>query len=99
MEASPSTVSEATGLLARDGYTADFDHLLSDDMPPDDGHRHDPAGLVIERQYRFEGDSNPGDEAIVLGVQCPACGARGVVVSAYGPEADPVLLAKLHDRR
>jgi hypothetical protein len=31
----------------------------------------------------------------VLGVECPACGTRGIVVSAYGPQADPELLALL----
>ena len=37
--------------------------------------------------------SNPDDEAIVIGVTCPACEAKGVLVSAYGPAADPEELA------
>ncbi|MGC1513560.1 MAG: hypothetical protein WA797_11660 [Acidimicrobiales bacterium] len=45
--------------------------------------------------FRFEGDSDPGDEAIVLGIECPACNRRGIIVSAYGPDADPHLLALL----
>jgi hypothetical protein len=26
---------------------------------------------------------------VVFGIVCPGCGARGIVVSAYGPDADP----------
>jgi hypothetical protein len=39
--------------------------------------------------------TDPADEAIVLGVECAACGVRGIVVSAYGPDADPQLIALL----
>jgi hypothetical protein len=31
--------------------------------------------------------------AVVLGVQCPVCSAKGMVVSAFGPDADDQLLA------
>jgi hypothetical protein len=49
----------------------------------------DVRGAIVERVYRFEGDSDPADEAIVLGVHCPALGVRGVVVSGYGAAIDP----------
>jgi hypothetical protein len=48
--------------------------------------------VLVERVYRFEGPSDPADEAIVLGVCCPKCGARGIIVSAFGPDADPEVL-------
>ena len=44
--------------------------------------------VVVDRFFRFEGPSDPADEAIVLGVHCSACGARGTIVSAFGPDAD-----------
>jgi hypothetical protein len=47
----------------------------------------DPRGLHIDLQYRFEGDSNPDDESLVLGLHDPGSGAKGVLVSAYGPSA------------
>jgi len=31
----------------------------------------------------------------VLGMRCPTCGVQGVIVSAYGPNADPELLQHL----
>jgi hypothetical protein len=90
---SPSTVSEAVNLLLADGYTDDLGARGSEGKQGDD-HSHDPADLIIERQFRFEGDSNPDDQAIVLGVHCESCETRGIVVSAYGPDADPALLAR-----
>jgi len=47
----------------------------------------DPRGLHIDLQYRFEGASDPDDESLVLGLHDPGTGARGVLVSAYGPSA------------
>lgn len=38
---------------------------------------------------RFEGDSNPDDESILLAVVMP-CGHRGQMSAAYGPSADSV---------
>ena len=43
---------------------------------------------VVDYQFRFEGDSDPGDEAIVLGISCAGV-QRGVLVSGFGPSADP----------
>lgn len=54
---------------------------------------HGAAAVVVQHTFRFEGESDPGDEAIVLGVGIGECGARGIIVSAYGPDADPELLA------
>jgi hypothetical protein len=52
---------------------------------------HPASAWVITEVFRFEGPSDPGDEAIVLGVACPRCGDRGIVVSAFGPDADDQL--------
>lgn len=91
----PDTVTDALRILAADGYTADFNLA--------DGALHCPAchgehplqHAVAERVYRFEGPSDPADEAIVLGVRCQRCGALGSIVSAFGPDADPETLKNL----
>jgi hypothetical protein len=87
----PGTVLDAVNQLEALGYT---DQLVIDR----DGMRcnacgthHRPERIVVTHTFRFEGPSDPDEEAIVLGVECPECGLRGVVVSAYGPEADPEL--------
>lgn len=61
------TVTEAMDDLKRLGYTVDFSiltekeclicHLTSTVLSPDD--------FEIDNFYRFEGDSDPGDEMIV----------------------------------
>lgn len=39
--------------------------------------------LIIERVYRFEGDSNPDDMAVLYGVKA-GNGMKGVIIDAYG---------------
>lgn len=92
----PATVLEAVQLLEREGYTANTTVL------PDGTIRcgactrtHAVDGALVDRVYRFEGASDPDDEAIVLGVRCPECGVQGVIVSAFGPNADPALFEHL----
>ncbi len=91
----PESEAEALRLLAAAGYVGSFnlagEHLVCSIC----SRPHEPARLVVQHTYRFEGNTDPGDEAIVLGLQCPDCGALGVVVSAYGPDADAELLAVL----
>ena len=54
--------------------------------------------ITVFHTVRFEGNSNPDDEAILLAVAAP-CGHRGVFTGAYGPTADPdtnAVLNSLH---
>ncbi|HEX5586563.1 MAG TPA: phosphoribosylpyrophosphate synthetase [Acidimicrobiia bacterium] len=89
------TVLDAVRILEGLGYTDDLRLEDGGVQCSACGTRHAPERVVITHTYRFEGVSDPADEAIVLGVECPACGTRGVIVSAYGPEADPALFELL----
>lgn len=91
----PDTVTDALRILAADGYTADFNLANAALHCPSCQGRHPLEQAVAERVYRFEGPSDPADEAIVLGVRCPRCGALGTIVSAFGPDADPETLKRL----
>jgi hypothetical protein len=91
----PETVTEALALLAADGYDVDFNLVGTSMTCPRCLTVHDLDRAAIERQFRFEGPSDPGDEAIVLGLRCTDCGAQGVFVSAFGPDADPDLLRRI----
>jgi hypothetical protein len=95
----PETVTDAVQLLEGEGYNAEFTLNGRAFRCGVCRHHHAPARLVIDRTFRFEGPSDPADEAIVLGVTCPDCGARGVIVSAYGPDAEPEYLALLEHLR
>lgn len=94
MEA-PETVTDAVRWLAANGYDGDFTFRDGALRCHACGRPHGPERLVVRHTFRFEGMTDPADEAIVLGVECPDCGARGTVVSAYGPDAEPQLLALL----
>lgn len=81
------TVVEAIRSLEAQGYDSNF-RISSDGLRCDGcGHIHEPSDVQIEATCRFEGASNPDDQAVVFGVSCVACGVRGVIVAAYGPTA------------
>lgn len=91
----PETVTEALALLEAEGYTASFTVRDGRVLCRACGEAHDAVTAVVERIYRFEGASDPDDEEIVFALRCPVCGARGTLVSAYGPGADPDALDAL----
>ena len=92
----PDTVTAAIQLLQARGYRSDF--VIDEDAVGfhDCGKEHAIGQIVIDYTFRFEGATDPGDEAIVLGIGCSNCGAKGILVSAYGPDADSHLLALIN---
>ena len=95
MSDEPATVLEAVEHLAAEGFGASFSITA-------DGVRCSvcgEAGLLeqaeVVRVFRFEGPSDPDEEAVVYGLRCPVCGAGGTLVSGFGPGADPELADRL----
>ena len=85
----PDTVTEAVELLAAEGYVDDY-RLCADGIEAAGHDTPHPVGTaVVDHTFRFEGPTDPADEAIVLGVRCTEWDSRGVIVAAYGPDADP----------
>jgi hypothetical protein len=70
------------------GYTSDFDIDGPTLRCSSCRQRHAATAAAIEDVARFEGASDPDDEAAVFALRCPRCGARGVLVTAYGPVVD-----------
>lgn len=79
------TVSEALKGLKERGYTKDF-NLIENCIVCDDENFH-PEDFEIVEVYRYEGDSDPADEAVVYAIE-GKMGDRGVLVSGYGISAD-----------
>ncbi|MDT5016974.1 MAG: hypothetical protein QOD39_3134 [Mycobacterium sp.] len=84
----PETVTDAVRLLSELGYVDELivgpkglEHRRHDEFESVDS-------AIVDYVFRFEGLSDPADEAIVLGIRCPTLGLRGVVVSGYGPGVD-----------
>jgi hypothetical protein len=83
------TLSEAIKGLKQRGYTIDF-NLGADKIScnaPAISLR--PDEFEITEVYRFEGDSNPDDEAIVYAIESKH-GQRGTLVNGFGISAEPL---------
>jgi len=91
----PETVVDALRLLRSEGYEIEF-QLIDGQLQCNADDRACPASdAIVERVYRFEGASDPGDEMVVFALRDPISDRRGVLASAYGLAADPVLLEHL----
>ena len=79
-----STVSEAVNDLTKRGYTNDF-RLCTDGI--------ECAGLQLKLHpdhfeiiefYRFEGDTDSADEAVVYAIESKDGKIKGIIVNGYG---------------
>ena len=75
-----ATVSKALDDLNENGYTYDF-NLHTDDIIKN------PHHYQIEHIYRYEGDSNPDDEATVYGIKSSS-GKKGVFVAGFSANSE-----------
>lgn len=75
-----ATVSEALDDLNEKGYTFDF-NLHDEDIVKN------PGRYEIEHIYRYEGDSNPDDEATVYGIKSNS-GKKGVFVAGFAANSE-----------
>ena len=75
-----ATVSKALDDLNENGYTFDF-NIHSDDIIKN------PHQYEIEHIYRYEGDSNPDDEATVYGIKSSS-GKKGVFVAGFSANSE-----------
>ena len=79
-----NTVSEIIDKLKAEGYTEDFN--LKESCLECKGNYLQlfPGEFVVDKHYRFEGISDPGDEAVVYAISSPTHNLKGVLVNGYG---------------
>lgn len=80
-----STVSEAINELRKQGYTIDFN--LEENCIACNSEKFKADEFEIKEIYRYEGDSDPGDEATVYGIESNT-GKKGILVTGYGTSTD-----------
>lgn len=85
----PLTVTDAVAYLHLLGYTDEMELKGSEFVIDRTSRTYALANVIVDHTFRFEGDSDPGDEAIVLGLRYPDTDIRATFVSAYGRDADP----------
>jgi len=81
------TVAEAVNGLKQRGYTIDFN--LEAECISCTSSKLKPAEFEITEVYRFEGNSDPADEAVVYAIESRD-GRKGVLVNGYGVSADEI---------
>ncbi|MGE5521079.1 MAG: phosphoribosylpyrophosphate synthetase [Candidatus Dadabacteria bacterium] len=78
------TLSETVNGLKREGYDHDFNLKEECLICHETNVQLSPAEFEIDAVFRFEGESNPDDEAVVYAISSPVHGIKGVLVNAYG---------------
>ncbi len=82
------TVSSALNSLKARGYSKDFNIAFDKLICSDTSECLNPHEFEITEVYRFEGESNPSDEAVVYAVESKGGNMKGALVNAYGLYAD-----------
>jgi hypothetical protein len=82
-------LAHAVERLTRAGYQDEFRAERGGLRAVQAGRMFDPESLVVEEVERFEGESDPGDEAVVYALRSESSGTRGTYVVTYGTYVDP----------
>jgi hypothetical protein len=85
-----TTLSRVMSVLRERGYTEDFN--LKQDYIECPGGKCTmyPEDFNIDDVYRFEGDSDPGDQAILYAISSEKFGVKGMLVNGYGLSSEPM---------
>ncbi|MDB5208980.1 MAG: phosphoribosylpyrophosphate synthetase [Flavisolibacter sp.] len=81
------TVSEAINDLKKRGFSEDFN--LEENCLVCNAKKFSPEEFEITEVYRFEGPSDPADQAIVYGIEGKD-GTRGSLVNGFGYSSEPM---------
>ena len=85
MEPEPmNTVSQVMNKLKVEGYEVDFNLKKKHLECSGNDLKIYPGEFKVDQIYRFEGTSDPGDEAIVYAITSDKHNIKGILVNAYG---------------
>ncbi len=98
---SMKTVSEILDRLKKEGYSVDFN--LADNCLVCHGNslKISPDEFIVDKHYRFEGISDPGDAAVVYAISSTKHDVKGTLVDGYGIYSDGLtheLIQALHQK-
>ena len=80
------TVTQAVNGLRDRGYTVDFN--LAENCLICMGESYAIQDFEITEVHRFEGDTDPSDEAVVYAVESIKNNSKGILVTGYGISAE-----------
>lgn len=88
-----NSLAMVMGKAVKNGYTEQFKVGSRGFHTAEDGSKaYAPEEISVINFYRFEGESDPGDNSILYVVET-SDGKKGTLVDAYGPYADPKVSA------
>ena len=93
------TLSQAVDRMTAHGYTDYFRAEPGGMRAIVAGILYRPESLVVEEVARFEGISDPADEAIVLALHCREDGIKGTYTLPFGPEMGGLEAEMMHRLR
>ncbi len=96
---STQTLSQAVDSLTAHGYTDEFRAEPDGLRAVVAGILYRPELLVVEEVVRFEGISDPADEAIVLALHCIEDGIKGTYTVPFGPGVGALDAEMMHRLR
>ncbi len=85
-----ATASKALEELGEKGFTVDFNIQENRII-------NNPNDFEIVHVYRYEGDSDPGDEVMVFGIKSVTSGEKGVFVAGLAAFTDNSAAIVLND--
>lgn len=93
------TLSGTMARLKTEGYTEDF-NLDAECIHCQNGQfKLSPSDFRIDKYFRFEGESDPADAAILYAISSEKHNLKGVLVNGYGVYSEPLtdeMLTKLN---
>jgi hypothetical protein len=87
-----NTITAIVNKVVKKGYTDSFSVKNMRLYSPVKNRYYEPDQICVINFYRFEGDSDPGDESILYVIEA-ADGQKGTLLDAYGHYGDEKLNA------
>ncbi|NHA02655.1 phosphoribosylpyrophosphate synthetase [Mucilaginibacter sp. HC2] len=85
-----TTLSEVIQKLQSEGYIVDFNLKENCLECHQNALQVHPNEFVVDKHYRFEGMSDPADEAIVYAISSTVHNIKGILVNGYGMSSEPL---------
>jgi hypothetical protein len=84
------TLHSAVARLERAGYADALRARAEGFLDVRTGRIHAPETLIVDEIVRFEGESDPADEAVLFALHSQDESVHATFVATYGPSADPI---------
>lgn len=85
-----TTLSEAVNSLQQQGYKYNFNVQGNALHCSEHSIQLQPEDFEIDKVYRFEGPTDPGDENILYAISASKHNLKGLLVNAFGAYSDPI---------